>query len=244
MEATFNPRRLVFEFDGALVKGDVTSASGAYLLVLHGAGQSRRDAYRAWREDLLGRGVHSAAFDCIGQGETGGQLLGSSLEKRTGQALRFIKEAGLEQPLVVVGSSMGAYTAIKLAERLEVSGLVLNVPAVYDQAAYSVPFGPEFSRRIRRERSWEDSDAWEILRRYAGDLLVVTAELDEVIPEGVIRGILESAVSARSKQHLRLKGVGHRFSLSSDPEQQRLVFEAVAAVALARKNIAEARAHV
>lgn len=238
----FSASPISFDFAGVRVRGDVTAGPGpARVLMLHGGGQSRAASYRSWREDLLDRGIPSAALDFIGHGLTGGEILGHSLEHRTGQALRFVEAAGLAQPLVIVASSMGAHTAIQLTRHLKVSGLLLNVPAVYDRAAHAVPFGPDFSRLIRRERSWEDSDAWEILRDFAGDLLVISASEDQVIPEGVIRGLLQNATAARSRRHLRLEGAGHRYCL--EPERLREFFEAGAALVRAGLETMEENPH-
>lgn len=74
---------------------------------------------------------------------------------------------------MVFGSSMGAYNAIRLTQLHRVDALVLIVPGVYTPSAYEVPFGPDFSAIIRRERSWIDSDAWDILSRFEGRLHIV-----------------------------------------------------------------------
>ena len=66
-----------------------------------------------------------------------------------------------------------SYNAIRLTQTHEVASLILIVPGIYTPSAYTLPFGPQFSSAIRRERSWEDSDAWDMLAQYRGRLLVV-----------------------------------------------------------------------
>ncbi len=94
---------------------------------------------------------------------------------------------------------MGGYTAVKLTERYPIANLILIGPAMYAAEAYAVPFNGGFTEIIRRANSWESSDAWEILSRFRGRLLVVAGENDRVIPPGVIRSIYESAANARER---------------------------------------------
>ncbi len=105
---------------------------------------------------------------------------------------------------------MSGYTAVRLTEFFNVLSLILLVPAMYDRAAYTAPFGPEFSEIIRRPGSWEASDAWEILKKFKGHLLVISAELDEVIPLAMIEKIIKSATSAASVQHKVIEGKSHK----------------------------------
>jgi hypothetical protein len=112
---------------------------------------------------------------------------------------------------------MGAYTAIKLAETFSVDNLILLVPAVYTPQAYEIPFGPAFSDVIRVPGSWQDSDAFRILEKFKGNLLVIAAESDDVIPMAVIQKI---QASARQAETNRLHIVPESRHLSLFPTQQ------------------------
>nr|WP_254783744.1 alpha/beta hydrolase [Collimonas sp. OK307] len=183
-----------------------------HALILHGAGRSScATASRSGlRPALQARGVASTSFDCIGHGETGGLLQYSSLSSRTRQAEAVIAARNLTQPLVIFGSSMGAYNAIKLTQAHEVAALILIVPGVYEPAAYDVPFGPQFSEIIRRDRSWADSDACAILSKFTGDLLIIAAEHDAVIPLEIPERLLLSARKARSRRLRVVAGADHQ----------------------------------
>jgi hypothetical protein len=156
------------------------------------------------------------SFDFIGHGETGGALVGSSLQERTAQAAAVIRHRGCE-PLTLIGASMGAYTAIKLMETFSVDNLILLVPAVYAPQAYETPFGPAFSAVIRVPGSWQDSDAFRILDGFKGNLLVIAAEADAVIPTAVIQKI---QASARQAETNRLHIVPESRHLSLFPTQK------------------------
>jgi pimeloyl-ACP methyl ester carboxylesterase len=221
-------------FEGLMLKGDQFVASGSNrVLYLHGAGASTRNGHRLLRGALQRRGIGSSCFDCIGHGETGGTLAQSSVASRTRQAQAVVAARGLPQPLVVFGSSMGAYNAIRLTQSYQVGALVLIVPGVYTPSAYEVPFGPDFSAVIRRERSWVDSDAWEILSRFEGRLLVIAAEHDAVIPLEIPQRLVAAATRAQSSELHVVRGAEHNrlwSLLEEEPARFDAAVDMVAAV--------------
>ncbi|MEO6918135.1 MAG: alpha/beta hydrolase [Collimonas sp.] len=199
-------------YENAILKGDfLPAASSRHILLLHGAGvSSRATAMRSGlRPALQQRGVVTTSFDCIGHGDTGGELVSSSLSSRTRQAEAVIAARKLAEPLVICGTSMGAYNAIRLTQKYQVAGLILIVPGVYTPTAYELPFGPQFSGVIRRDHSWADSDAWSILREFKGDLLVIAAERDAVIPLEIPERLVLSARQARSRRLRVVAGADH-----------------------------------
>jgi pimeloyl-ACP methyl ester carboxylesterase len=202
-------------FENEVLRGDAY-AERCDTIVLHGAGQSSRARFARLREGLNANGIPSVSFDFIGHGETGGMLVGSSLQERTAQAAVVIKLKCTE-PLTLIGASMGAYTAIKLVEIFSVANLILLVPAVYTPQAYKTPFGPAFSAVIRVPDSWQDSDAFRILEEFNGNLLVIAAEADAVIPMAVVQKL---QASARQVETNRLHIVPRSRHLSLFPTQK------------------------
>ena len=197
-------------YEAMVLKGDqYVGARQNNVLYLHGAGASTREGHHLLRDALQRRGVGTTCFDCVGHGDTGGALAQSSVASRTRQAQAVIAARGLAQPLVIFGSSMGAYNAIRLTQQYAVDALVLTVPGVYTPSAYEVPFGPGFSAVIRRERSWIDSDAWDILLRFEGSLLVIAAEHDAVIPLEIPERLVAAAARARARRLHVVPGASH-----------------------------------
>jgi len=190
-----------------------STPSDPELFVLHGAGNATRDRYDALRQQLAEQRINSICFDFIGHGETGGQMSSSSLHSRTEQALAVIAKTSLQPPLKILGASMGAYNAIKLTEHHEVETLVLVVPGIYTPTAYEIPFGPRFSEIIRRDKSWQDSDAWEILSRFEGSLLLITAGHDKIIPAEIPQRLMEVAVKAKRTELLCLEDAPHTVAM-------------------------------
>jgi pimeloyl-ACP methyl ester carboxylesterase len=197
-------------FDSRTLVGDVlTGDAPPRLLVLHGAGQACRERFYDIRAHFLTHGVGSVAFDCIGHGDTGGDLKSSSLKSRTEQARAVVEAVGLPRPFSVLGASMGGYTAVTLLRHYAIANLLLVVPAMYTAEAYPVPFNGGFTEIIRRPESWQASDAWALLSRFTGRLLLVAAENDAVIPPAVVRKIHGSAVSAAERTLYVAPGVSH-----------------------------------
>jgi len=153
--------------------------------------------------------VGSVAFDCIGHGETGGDLKQSSLQSRTAQACAVIDAVNLSQPFSILAASMGGYTGVSLLRRYAIASLILLGPAMYAAEAYAVPFNAGFTEIIRRPQSWESSDAWVLLSRFTGRLLVVAGERDTVIPTGVIRNIYSAARHATERTLFVAPGASH-----------------------------------
>jgi uncharacterized protein len=225
-------RKFKAPFKNRPLVGDIVSRNGsAQALVLHGAGRADRAGFRLIRESLFAKGISTCAFDFIGHGETGGELLGSSLQERTHQVLAVLRHRPLAHPMAVIAASMGAYTAVKLLEHVNVQTLVLLVPAMYTRRAYEVPFGPQFSGLIRQPQSWADSDAWDMLNRFTGRLLVVAGENDTVIPADVIQRICDSAENV-AKRVLYVAPAASHFALTDlhyrDPEEFEHVLQMIA----------------
>jgi uncharacterized protein len=193
-----------------ILRGDhYVGARSNHTLLMHGAGASTRQMHHLLRDALQQRGMGTTCFDCVGHGETGGVLAQSSVASRTRQAEAVIAARAMDAPLSVIGISMGAYNAIRLTQSHAVDALVLMVPGVYTPGAYEVPFGPEFSAVIRRERSWADTDAWALLARFEGALLVVAAEHDTVIPLEICERLVASAGRARRSELMVVQGGQH-----------------------------------
>jgi pimeloyl-ACP methyl ester carboxylesterase len=179
------------DFRGHRLQADSIYGSKGHVLMIHG-GSKDREAGLKYRHLMAELGFGSTAFDCIGHGETGGELSHSSLISRTEQA-RAIADCLGSQLTACMGVSMGAYNALHLSKFVPLHALILMVPGVYHPAAYRVNFGPEFSTIIRRPRSWEESDAWQLVSEFSGNVLVIAAAEDRVIPAEIPPRLYDSA---------------------------------------------------
>jgi uncharacterized protein len=197
-----------------LVGNRWTSASASRTaLLLHGGGSSAAEGFRELRTYLHAQGIETVAFDFVGHGRTSGQQSGTTLAERVQQALSVISSQRLDSSaLTIIGFSMGAYVAAKVAVQLQVPRLCLAIPAAYSSQAYKVPFGPEFSQILRTPRSWADSDAFDLIHRYTGHLLVISAEDDNVVPADIPQRYASAGSNSASTVHHIVRRSGHSLS--------------------------------
>ena len=73
------------------------------------------------------------------------------------------------------------------------------------------------SMYVYRVLAWRDSDAFPILSAFRGNLLIIAAESDHVIPRDVIDGIYAAADNARTRHLHVVPGSRH---LSLFPKDQ------------------------
>ena len=104
---------------------------------------------------------------------------------------------------------MSGYTALQLTQLVEIENLIFLAPGVYATEAYDVPFNSGFSEIIRKPDSWKDSDAWEILNSFKGNLLICTAENDQVVPKELTDMLYESATNARHREICMVPNATH-----------------------------------
>ncbi|EPN1929250.1 alpha/beta fold hydrolase [Cronobacter dublinensis] len=194
-------------FQGNMICAETTVGPNGHILMLHGGGKDRTIFYK-YRALMDKLGFGTTLFDFMGHGETGGDIHTSSLYSRTMQAMAVV--AFQDQPVsACMGVSMGAYNALKLSETLDLHSLILMVPGVYTPSAYKAPFGPAFSEIIRKPGSWEDSDAWSMAANFTGNLLVIAAQNDAIIPAEIPGKLISSALCASEKSLLTINGADH-----------------------------------
>lgn len=166
------------------------------LFLLHGGGiQASMERFYPLREVLLSENIETISFDFIGHGLTGGNIKSTSLLSRTEQAISVIKYYNKDN-ISLLGTSMGAYTAIRMTEKIPINNLILSVPAVYNTDAYNIIFGDQFSQIIRKERSWLHSQIWNICEQYTGKLLLISAKNDDVIPKEIPQQLYDKFASS------------------------------------------------
>ena len=123
--------------------------------------------------------------------------------------------------------SMGGHIVIKMLENWDIQNLFLFCPAIYSTNAYCIEFGNGFTDLIREKESWRNSDVRDILSKFSGNLMIVTASKDQVIPHEVISMIYDAATATRSKQIITIEGSGHALLtyLANNPDKADDVIE-------------------
>jgi uncharacterized protein len=183
------------------------------VLFLHGAGQSSKERSNYLAVELAKRGISSFAFDFSGQGESSGRMKDSSLFKRVGEAREALSFLNLGEGITVVGSSMGAHVALELIPTTKIKCLLLFCPAVYDKRAFFLPFDRDFSKILRSQESWRNTKVFGLLKNFAGSLMIVIGEEDNVIPKAVIQSLESNALNATYKKTIWIPGASHQIHL-------------------------------
>jgi len=181
-------------------------------LVLHGAGNSSKDRTAVLCRSLAANGFPSLTFDFSGHGHSSGSLQCASLSLRTSEAQGALRYLRTTKRCAILAFSMSGHIAIDLLRRHpeRFDRLVLLAPAIYDDAAYDVPFGPEFSQIIRTENSWLRSSAPSWLSTYTGSVLIVSGNADTVIPKQVIDLLFNASSNAARRRLIRLENIPHQ----------------------------------
>jgi pimeloyl-ACP methyl ester carboxylesterase len=205
------------------------------VISFHGFGTTAtRTRIRYMLDHLAGHGVSSACFDFSGNGDSTGELDKATLNLRRDEAHAAAKFLGRpEGSLAIIGTSMGAYLAALLSPVLRPRSLILISPAAYPEDAMELKLTEDFPKLARRPPgAYVGSPAFEALRTFEGDLLVITGGKDEVLPEGVTQLYAESAPSARSRKVIRLEESGHKVHpwLQEHAEERANVLREVLAV--------------
>jgi uncharacterized protein len=216
------------QLDAVLVGSDVSKP--ADFVFIHGAGKGTKERLFSFHQELVGQGHTLLAFDQSGAGKDLENMRDSSLAKRVMEARTAIDQFADTENLTVCGSSMGGYVALKMLEYFPVKNLILFCPALYDTAAFNVPFTEQFSEIIRQPESWKNTDAMSGLGSFTGQLLVLMGEQDEVIPPGVIELINVHASRASRKEVFYIPGCPHKIQawLLDNPQWQGIVSKKVA----------------
>jgi dienelactone hydrolase len=200
-----------------LPKGAVRSA---VLLLSGGKNIPIKDSfYLGWQEQLASWGVASLAFDYRGIEGTGVELGETSLATRledTWAAYDALSDRVDASNIFGIGVSMGAATALQLSQERTLKGIGFIYPAAYSMAAHTISFGPDFSSEIRKEDDPGTYTEFQILRDYAGRLLLAYGDVDEVIPAEIL-SLYRHDVAVKRGIVCEIQGAAHAFMRKDDP---------------------------
>lgn len=187
-----------FKTEGAvLVEGDkvpfslynpIPNQKHIVFLIYGGSPGFNRDYLWLISEELAHSGIFAASFDFRGNTpKTKNRFYETGLSSRLTDAKKIIEATRQniffsEFKTTLIGISMGGYIAIQLLNEFDISNLILVAPAAYANEASRYPFGPGFSKVIRREKSWESSDAFSNIASFEGSLMILQYEKDDIVP--------------------------------------------------------------
>lgn len=201
-------------------------------VAIHGATSGNPNRLLSFAKSVVEMGLSIVTVDHSGCNKDYHFQQEMSLKERVFEVDALIKKYVDHQAkdLTFYGESMGGYVAIKLAEKYRPKNLILFCPAIYDFAAFDVPFGPDFSTIIRKDESWKKSDAGKVLQNFKGNMLLIIGDKDTVIPSGVIDYIDIHTQHLIKKEIIKIPGAPHKmheWMLSNPTEAQQIADKVV-----------------
>jgi hypothetical protein len=179
------------------------------IVSIHGAGPGGKDAVSYLKKVFITNGYNLLTFDHSGHGRSTGAISNSSLSKRVREALTLIRTKNIKEPFGLMGTSMGGHICLELLGKMNIDKLILFCPALYSSKAYSLPFNQQFTKEIRKHKSYMNASIIENLKNFSGDFFLIQAEKDNIIPEEVIEIYWKNAINCTKKKKLILKDTPH-----------------------------------
>lgn len=181
----------------------------ALFILVHGAGNAEQRTLQGIADYLQSQHYHVVSFDFSGHGESS-EVHCSSLRTKTAQLTAILQHYHVDYTKIyLLAFSMGGQIAINVAPHFpEIQALILCSPALYDVQAFDVPFDQRFSQIIRVPNSWQKHNAQQQLAQFQGQLHLVQAEFDDVIPHGVFLAY-QAAMSPERYFHYQIAHADH-----------------------------------
>lgn len=190
------------------------------VLFVHGWGGSQiQDLSRA--RDAAALGCVCVTFDLRGHGTREVSTTVSRAQNFADLVAAYDWMAGRptvdRDAVAVVGISYGGYLAALLSAERPVRWLALRTPALYkddawDQPKLSLHADPDLPAWRRTRIAACDNRALRACAAYRGDVLLVEAERDEIIPHAVIENYVAAFTHARSLTARVIADANHAFS--------------------------------
>jgi uncharacterized protein len=189
-------------------------------LFVHGWG-GNQDQYLARAREIAALGCICLTFDLRGHARTEPQN-GSVTREDNLRDLVAAYDALAGNPAVdrsaiaVIGSSYGGYLAAILTTLRPVRWLGLRVPALYKDEDWAVPKRrldkDELAAYRRRPVRPEENRALGACAMFAGDVLMVESEHDDIVPHQTIASYRAAFERARSLTYRVIEGADHGLS--------------------------------
>lgn len=207
------------ELDGGRIEGTflVPESRIPGVLFVHGWGGSQEsDLARA--RGIAGLGCVCLTFDLRGHGVTRPQQETVTREHNLGDLLaaydRLAGHPSIDSTAIaVMGNSYGAYLAAILTELRPVKWLALTVPALYRDEDWHTPKKKlpraDLERYRRSPVGPADNRALGACARFEGDVLILEAANDHLVPHTTVMNYRRAFERAHSLTYRRIDGADH-----------------------------------
>jgi pimeloyl-ACP methyl ester carboxylesterase len=193
------------------------------ILVVHGwTSEMARYPERVAPE--IDMGYLAVLFDMRGHGKTGGRLGELSPKDHLDDCLAaYDYMIGLPNAdssnISVFGSSYGGYLASLLTAQRKVHHLALNAPALYPDVIFDMPKLQRSQKATNYRKQLhnpKEDKALSAISNFKGDLLLIQAEKDEVLPKEVMKSYCNAAKNGYDLELIR--GADHSMKVPGTNE--------------------------
>lgn len=209
---------VALDVDGLTVRGRLIRPEGpvrATALLVHGwtseSGRHDLDVAR----DLARTGLITLAVDLPGHGRSDGvrdEVPLATFVAAVTAAYDALAAAAGDLPVLAVGSSFGGYLSARLAAVRPLHAVALRVPANYPDGVDDAPVndivGDAAIAWRGRPLPSRATAAMRALADFGGDVLVLQAEHDELVPARSVANLVRDVPAGRLT-HLVLAGAPH-----------------------------------
>lgn len=193
----YNVKRISFNVDDLSLVGYLYSptnaASSPGVLFIHGSAKNNpSNIFESWQIYLAKKGISSFSYFSRGVSESEGNYSEGNLINREKEALQALStlintENVDHTKIAILANSMGGHVASKISPEPKIKAVILYAAAAYSREAENKMLDRSFTKEITKNKSWQNSPAFEYLSRAKKPILVIYPQLDNVIPEGVKR---------------------------------------------------------
>ena len=226
-------KEVTLNVDGLILKGNIFATASAEekqpaILFIHGW-ESAQDRMFGLAEELSGKGYYCMTVDLRGHGiSEGDHKIYSRKEfiKDVIAAYDFLVAQEQVDPsrVVAIGSSFGGYMAALLSAERSLQGIAMRVPADYRDVGFEEPLYDqrkdwEHSQWKNNPHSNDETAALRAVHSFAGHILVVESEKDELVPTPTVRSYRDAAPNPDKLSYVVMANAPH--SISRFPQFQK-----------------------
>lgn len=223
-----------FDVDGLTLRGTIfypekVKEKNPAIYFLHGWSSSESST-KGRAEGLAKAGFIAMTFNMRGCGRSEGDIRKYVRKDFLNDALAAYDFLS-EQPNVdknnisLIGASFGGYLATLVTRERNVKHLVLRAPGNYagdlsiNHSVFSGDNSPAAVAHKFKEIVGKRTYSLEALHHFAGQVLIVECEKDDIIPHGIIEDYIDAIQDKNKLTHVVIKNADHRLKDEALKEQ-------------------------
>lgn len=214
-------QKIQFNSEGKQIRGTLVTptrmkSKNPGVIFFHGLTSSEK-GYIPFAEKLAEHGVVGMTLSVRGHGESEGdfsELTVSDLILDGLNAYDLFANYDFIDPnrIGLLGKSVGGAIVSCVSEQRKVKSILLSMPAAYTDDMMRMPF-PQIQAKVyeifQNIRNITDTKAYQAIAKFEGELLVVIADKDDIVPLDITSGYFRVAKKAHKKERVIIKSSLH-----------------------------------